>query len=233
MNKSRELPDLSTSIDRKRPVGDQVYAALKEAIISLEIPPHTSLSEGSLCQATGVSRTPVRRAIARLEDDGLVYVYPQQGTYVSPIEKKAVYNGHFVRRAIEVAIITEASSNWNKEWADKAQDCVNSQIECAKTDKLKAFQNYDNDFHNVFADCAGVEGVMSMMQGMQNHLDRIRYLAVPNPGQMNHIIAEHQSILDALNEGDKEAALTNLCTHLDTVYNTVANLSDKFSEYFA
>ena len=77
---------LTIIFDRRRQVGDQVYEALKKAIVSLRLPPGASISENRICRQIGVSRTPVRAAIIRLVEDGLIEVFPQKGSFVAPIK---------------------------------------------------------------------------------------------------------------------------------------------------
>ncbi len=66
---------LTIHFDRRRQVSDQVYEALKKAIVSLRLPPRASISENRICRQVGVSRTPVRSAITRLVEDGLIEVF--------------------------------------------------------------------------------------------------------------------------------------------------------------
>ena len=89
--RSRTAPPLavSLSLNRKLPVADQVYEALKKAIVTLQLMPGASISENRICRTFGVSRTPVRSAIARLREEGLIDVYPQQGSFVAPIRLAA------------------------------------------------------------------------------------------------------------------------------------------------
>ena len=76
---------LTFRLDRRRIVSEQVYEALKAAIVGVRLLPGTWISENRICRHLGVSRTPVRTAIVRLAEEGLIDVYPQQGSFVAPI----------------------------------------------------------------------------------------------------------------------------------------------------
>src|SRR5215218_4148169 len=89
--------------------GDQVYAALRAAIVNAELEPGRRLSENQLADLIGVSRTPVRDALARLRDERLVAIVPQLGTFVTYIDRDAVADAHFVREALEVGAIRIAA----------------------------------------------------------------------------------------------------------------------------
>src|ERR1700759_1444466 len=80
---------------------DQVYLALREAIVSAELQPGRRLSENELAARLGVSRTPVREALARLRDERLVAIVPQLGSFVTLIDAAAVADAQFVRESLE------------------------------------------------------------------------------------------------------------------------------------
>src|SRR3954452_10808471 len=88
---------------------DQVYLALRDAIVSAELAPGRRLSENELADRLGVSRTPVREALVRLRDDRLVSIVPQLGTFVTLIGVDAVADAHFVREALECNAIRIAA----------------------------------------------------------------------------------------------------------------------------
>src|SRR3954447_18323095 len=88
---------------------DQVYLALREAIVSAELEPGRRLSENALGDALGVSRTPVREALARLRDERLVAIVPQLGTFVTLLSPQAVADAAFVREALECAAVRLAT----------------------------------------------------------------------------------------------------------------------------
>jgi DNA-binding transcriptional regulator YhcF (GntR family) len=90
---------------------EQVYLALREAIVSAELEPGLKLSENELAGELGVSRTPVREAVARLRDERLVAIVPQLGTFVTLISPGAVADAEFVREALECAAITRTATS--------------------------------------------------------------------------------------------------------------------------
>src|SRR6185369_13463569 len=77
-------------VDRKLPAAEQVYRGLREAIITCRLEPNEAISENRLCGLFGVSRSPVRTAITRLAEDGLIDIFPQRGTFVAPIKLRQV-----------------------------------------------------------------------------------------------------------------------------------------------
>src|SRR4051812_49442151 len=102
------------SLARDRTLGssarEQAYAVLRQAIVGAELEPGRRLSENQLADLIGVSRTPVRDALARLRDERLVAIVPQLGTFVTYIDEEAVADAHFVREALEVGAVRIAAA---------------------------------------------------------------------------------------------------------------------------
>lgn len=98
-------------IDPKQPIGAQVYALLKKMICNLSLQPNEALSEKELSVRLGVSRTPVREALIRLADETLVDVFPQRGTFVSPIRTNEVLEAQFLRETLETAVVRRAAED--------------------------------------------------------------------------------------------------------------------------
>src|ERR1700733_15067866 len=118
---------LRIKLDPRRQVSAQVYEALKKAIVSLQLPPGSSISENRICRHVGVSRTPVREAIIRLVEDELIEVFPQKGSFVAPIKLSAVRNNHFIRKSLELAVLRRAAEMWSPAPAAKARQIVERQ----------------------------------------------------------------------------------------------------------
>src|SRR6478609_3261334 len=87
-------------LDFNRPVVDQIYSALKSAILSRELFPGQAVSENEIGQSFNSSRTPVREALSRLRDDGLIVTLPSRGTYVSRLSDKNIRSAQFIREAL-------------------------------------------------------------------------------------------------------------------------------------
>src|SRR3954467_10017610 len=94
--------------------GLAAYEALRDAIISTELEPGQQVSENEIAEKLGVSRTPVREALARLRDDQLVQIVPQLGTFVSRIGGPGVDDAQFLREALECSAVRLAAERADK-----------------------------------------------------------------------------------------------------------------------
>ena len=98
-------------IDRRLPAAEQIYQMLRAEIIACRIVPNEAISENRLCGMFQVSRSPVRIALTRLAEDGLIDIFPQRGTFVAPIKMRQVIESQFARTALEIALVEVAARN--------------------------------------------------------------------------------------------------------------------------
>ena len=227
-----EAPALDFRIDRKRPVTDQVYDALKAAIISVRLPPRASVSENRICGQFGVSRTPVRNAIIRLVEDELIEVFPQQGSFVAPIKLSNIKDSHFIRRSLELAVLDEAARIWTPALTAQSQAIIMCQKAALANDDIEQFHREDERFHHNFSVSAGLEGVWSAIRGAKARIDRLHRLAAIE-GRLPKVIEEHVAVLDALAAGRAIEARAALSYHLDRILDLQGVLVERHKTYFA
>ena len=114
-------------LDRRLPAAGQIYKALREDIISGRFRPAEAISEKRVCGLFGVSRSPVRIALTRLVEDGLIDIFPQRGSFVAPIKLQQVREGHFARVALELAVLSEAAKYWSPKESVLAKAAIDLQ----------------------------------------------------------------------------------------------------------
>ena len=189
--RAREPLPLDLGPVSERPRSAQVYKALKSAIVSLELAPGAPISEHRICRHSGVSRTPVREAIIRLSQEGLIEVFPQQGSRVAPISLGRVMQGHFIRETLEMAVIRRAAIAWREPFRGHLATTTQRMKDAAAAGDHRTFHRLDERFHATFAACAGLEEVSRVIQESKIELDRVRQLANPVEGHMQKVLAEH------------------------------------------
>lgn len=231
-NQIAEATGWLLQFDRKLPAANQIYGALREAIISGGFKPGEALSENRICGMFSVSRSPVRIALTRLAEDGLIDIFPQRGSFVAPIKLQRVREGHFARVALELAVLREAAQHWSPRWTAAVTEAIKLQKRSARAGDSWSFHVADEQFHRNFAVCAGLEGVWNTIQGVKTHLDRVRHLANPVQGHMSKIVAEHEAVVDLLDRGLSEEANEAMRHHLDSLHATLARLRPLHEDYF-
>ncbi|CAM5769156.1 GntR family transcriptional regulator [Labrys miyagiensis] len=220
----------AVEIDRKHPVADQIYEALKRAIITTRLMPGTSISENRICRHFGVSRTPVRSAVTRLSEEGLIDVYPQQGSFVSPVRLGEVRDSHFVRKNLELALLREAAARWSPAMSAQARIIVDTQRRALSTGNIDLFFEEDENFHQAFAAFAAREGVWSTVLQAKSRLARFVRL-FGTPSRLPVVIDEHLTVLDALDAGRVNEAAQFMEEHLDMIFHILEQLPEEYGPY--
>ena len=220
------LEDLIPRIDRRLPVSYQVYEALRSEIISARLQPGASISENALVRQFGVSRTPIRAAIQRLSEEGLIDVFPQQGSFIAPIRLSDIMDSHFVRRALEVAILDEVAANWSPDKSATARASIDRMYELIAAGDDDGFHAEDEHFHELMARFAEREGVWTVVQAAKTRLTRLHRL-FGQASRLPMVAEEHLAILDALDAGDFDHARKALVEHLDKIFTMLDELPDE------
>jgi len=211
------LGELSLVVDRNSSVCDQVHAVLRKAIVEVRLMPNERISENSICKQFSVSRTPVRAAIQRLAEEGLVDVSPQRGSFVAPLRLEALQDSHFVRRSLEVALLRETVARWTPAMSAEMRDQIATQERLVSADDPEGFLEEDDRFHRRLAGLSGREGVWATISAAKVPLMRFhRYWA--NRNRLFDVLREHRAVIDALDMRDGAAAEKALARHLDMVF---------------
>jgi len=196
---------------------DQIYLALKHAIISGELLPAASIDKNELCARFGVSRLPVTTAVNRLAYEGLVLIEPQRGSYVAKIQLDDVVQWMTARRAIEVEITEEAARRASAASIEELGRNLRYQQAALEGNGLAGFMQIDVAFHRLLVECLQAWRLGEILDGLRSHLDRVRRLLLPEPGRMGSTLAEHRAIADAIAARRAKAAGQAMHGHLDAV----------------
>ena len=140
-----------------RPVAQQLYETLRQRILSMELPPGMHLSRSELAQQHGVSQTPVRDALMRLQAEDLVEVFPQAATQVSKIRLSHARRTHFLRRSIELELVRELSLSPDPSLVARLKASLVLQSGLLEANDQAGFVKADQSFHHEFYQAAGQE----------------------------------------------------------------------------
>src|SRR5699024_8339207 len=134
---------------------DFVYETLRDAIVSLELPPGATISEKEISKELEVSRTPVREALLRLTEDELLTVLPQRGSYISLIDLNHVEDARFLREQAEAGIIRLACESFSDSYIEKLEKNLKYQKFARDNDDENELFILDKEFHRLIAEGAG------------------------------------------------------------------------------
>ncbi|WP_340118542.1 GntR family transcriptional regulator [Pelagibius sp. 7325] len=220
------------AIDRKRLAAQQIYDDLRERIIGLDLKPGTGLSRPALTEFYRVSQTPIRDAILKLEQEGLVEIYPQSKTLVARIDVADAKETQFLRTAIELEVARALALDGDKMKLAPARRLLDQQREAIARGDLGGFIHLDRQFHASLAAASGHGGLWDLIRTRSGHLDRLRQLHLPSPGKGQAILADHREILTAIDGGHEEAARKAVRKHLSGTLRAIDQIVAKHPGYF-
>lgn len=213
-------------------VSQQIQESLRSRIISLELHPGMSLSRGEIASHYGVSQTPVRDAMMKLEEEGLLIIYPQSKTEVSKIDVAHARETQFLRLSLELEITRRLALLKKPEIVAPARKIVQLQENALADGDLDMFEALDKRFHLSLFQSAGVSNLYALVASRSGHIDRLRKLNLPDPGKTANIMKYHRLILDAIERGDAAESEDNVRAHLSGTLEKVDQIVARNPDYF-
>lgn len=192
----------------------RVFNAIENAIINEEYKAGDSLNEIKISEKLGVSRTPVREALTRLEIEGLVKTIPNKGAVVVGISEKDIEDIYEIRIRIEglaAKLCTEKITADELKALEKIADL--QEFYLLKNDTEQIWK-LDSDFHKIIYDASRSRPLRFMLTNFHNYIKRARDISVQAEGRAEKTVAEHRAILDAIRTHDAKKAETLTAQHI-------------------
>ncbi|TVL92454.1 GntR family transcriptional regulator [Streptomyces sp. SAJ15] len=205
---------------KQPPAAERVYAHVKRAVLDRSYEGGTLLTEGDLAEAVGVSRTPVREALLRLEVEGLIKLYPKKGALVLPVSAQEIADVVETRLLVEEHAVRKAALAPRAELLDRLALLLAEQQRHADAGDLAAVADSDRAFHAEIVRSAGNQILYRLYDQLRDRQLRMGVAVMhAHPDRIAKNIAEHGEILDALRAGDADAAAAVVHRHVGWVRN--------------
>jgi DNA-binding GntR family transcriptional regulator len=217
---SQNIADTANSDQSKT---ERVYDYLRGRIRDLTIPPGARLHKNKIGMACGVSRAPVSDAIARLAGEGLVDVFPQSGSFVAPLRVEDVREAMFMRRALEVEAVKQATREADKDLLEQLEKNLEEQRRALNARKFNPARMDDLDemFHTLIISSLHSPRVQQVLRMARAIMDRPRFQALPEHDRPHETLVEHQRIVDAICTGDPGLAASAMRVHICAVSDAI------------
>jgi GntR family transcriptional regulator, rspAB operon transcriptional repressor len=220
-------------LDRSRQAAPQVFDQLREAIVSLEMVPGTVLARDALAQQFGLSQTPIRDALMKLGEEGLVDIFPQHATVVSRIDIGAARQAHFLRQSIELEVVRNLASSADPLLVARLAAQIDLQVAVAEAADYGEFAAADQAFHQQMYLAAGVPDLWRLVRRNAGHVDRLRRLHLPSEGKTQAVVRDHRRIVEAIARQDPQAAQDSLREHLSGTLGQLEDICQRYPDYIA
>ncbi len=210
-----------------------VYETLRTRIVTLELPPGERLSRADLAHQFGVSASPLREALQRLERDGLIATFRQSRTVVTRIDPALLHREHMLRTAIECEVVNTLAARSDKSALNKAAAIIKMQkVLVDDPDQIDFFRKLDQDFHQGLFDAAGHTALYEFANERTNQMARLRSLDLPSEGKLASVVELHEAVLDAILAGDRLSATDAMRQHLSGTIARLPDIMRQHAQYF-
>lgn len=203
------------TINEYMPLRDVVFHTLRRAILMGELEPGERLMELQLTEKLGVSRTPIREAIRKLELEGLVVMVPRKGAAVAKITEKDLLDVLEVRCSLEELAVELACERISEEALQLLESSMKEFQESLSSGKdITAIAEKDVQFHDIIFEATGNRRLIQMVSNLQEQMYRYRIEHLKNPDTYPQILQEHEEILACLVKREREEARAAIRRHI-------------------
>ena len=221
------MANLKLNFDEYIPLRDIVFKTLREAIITGELKSGERLMEIKLANEMGVSRTPVREAIKKLEQEGLVYLTARKGAVVAPINSKDLKDVMAVRKVLESLACQLACSNTTEEdlaELDQMNDSIRKAIDAEDDEKIARL---DTAFHDQICELSGNTQLVNILKYLKEHVFRYRLEYISSLKNKNLIVEEHEKIIQDMYNKNEKAVRRDIEHHIEMQEKYILNSLEK------
>lgn len=209
-----------------------VYDTLREAIVSLELPPGTTISEKEISAELEVSRTPVREAFLKLSEDELLTVLPQRGSYISLIDLDHVEDARFLREQAEAGIIRLACQSFSDTYIQKLEKNLKYQKIAQENDDENELFILDREFHRLMAEGTGKLRVWEVIQKNDTDSNRLRRLSLTMKLNWEVLVDQHEEMIETIKKKDADSAEEVIRKHLELLIYDQKALKESYPDFF-
>jgi len=214
--------EFTLTVNEYMPLRDVVFHTLRQAILKGELEPGERLMEIRLAKKLGVSRTPIREAIRKLELEGLVIMIPRRGAEVAGITEKSLRDVLEVRRCLEELAVELAVARMNEEDVKRLEEARIEFREALKTDDMIRIAQADERFHDVIFAGTYNDKLVSLLNNLRDQMYRYRLEYIKDKGKRQILLIEHENILNAVKTRNLELGKRAMREHIDNQEITIS-----------
>lgn len=207
--------DFTVNMDEFLPLRDVVFNTLRRAILTGELKPGERLMEIHLANRLGVSRTPIREAIRKLELEGLVTMIPRRGAEVAQITEKSLQDVLEVRRALDALCAELACDRITAEGKTALKKACDNFEEATKTGEIVEIAAADVALHDIIVQATGNQRLIQLINNLSEQMYRYRFEYIKDESGHENLVNEHRMIYESIMKGDKESAAAAARLHID------------------
>ena len=200
---------------------DQAYEAIRHHIITCRFAPGEKLNEAQVAEALGLSRMPVRHALARLRLEGLVTIRPRKGIEVRPIDPAELLQIIEARTVNECHVARLAAGHFGAQDAAAMRAVLSDTEKALKRRDTEAMMLLDKTFHDIIARASGNTVFSDILGNLHDRAVRFWFISLDEQGHQRSVLREHRAIFEALAAHDPDAAEEAMARHIEAFRRNV------------
>lgn len=215
---SRLLP---VKLDSYKPLREVVYETLREAIRNGALAPGERLMEIQLAEELGVSRTPVREAIRKLELESFVVMLPRRGTYVANLSLKDINEVFEIRAALDGLAAGLAAERITEEELEQMERLMVEIADHIEQHNNQKIVEVDEAFHDILYRASRNERLVGIIYNLREQFTRFRSVSINYPGRLQNTLEEHRQLVEAIAQRNAETAQQKAREHIENAEQTL------------
>jgi DNA-binding GntR family transcriptional regulator len=204
------------TLNRSFPLREQIYGIVRRAIVTGRLLPGSAINEIEIAEKLGLSRTPVREAVKKISDEGLVDVMAQAGTFVAAISRSQVEEAYIIRIALEAESVARAAPLMTENHVHNLEEIIDRHDAALRRGRFDEAIARDDDFHRSIAETSGLTTLWKVVDNCKAQMDRCRLQTLPKPGHGTETIKQHRAIVTALASRKVRPSVQAVREHLNT-----------------
>ncbi len=217
-------PKFEVTMDEYLPLRDVVFNTLRQAILRGELKPGERLMEIKLANKLGVSRTPIREAIRKLELEGLVLMIPRKGAEVAEITEKSLRDVLEVRKALEELAVQLACDRMTKEGILELRKAAKEFEASLDSEDVTKIAEADVAFHDIICQSTDNQKLVQLVNNFREQMYRYRVEYLKRKECYPQLLREHEAIIEAIESSSRETASEIMGQHIENQVTAVTDL---------
>lgn len=216
--------ELKVNMNEYLPLRDVVFHTLRQAILRGELKPGERLMEIQLANKLGVSRTPIREAIRKLELEGLVLMIPRKGAEVADISEKSLRDVLEVRKALEELAVKLTCDKIKRAQITELRAAAEEFKMTLRSGDITLIAEADVRFHDVIYEATDNQKLIQLLNNLREQMYRYRIEYLKNQEAYPQLLTEHEEIIRRIEKKEKELAAEIVCKHIDNQVEAVMDV---------
>lgn len=217
-------------------LNQQTYERLKKDILTFALKPGEPVSAQRIAERYEVSRTPAREALVRLQDEGMVDIFPQSRSVISKIKRDRIYQEWFVRKSLELGMVDSFFDRVKKSDIKEMKEAVKQLSKLGDHPRTHEtsyeYLKCDDHFHAIMYRVTGEELAANIIENTLSDYRRVRLLVDLDNVNKDRTVDDHERLIKLLTENDREGYRKLLTEHLSHIIDDMRNLHEQVPEMF-